>query len=152
MSVNLVIKYENYKRFEILNRDDFITSSMLMKRITYITEYLRDNLFIGLGIPKPFLSFQDAAGAGKNMAQYDIRFSKKINRIQQAMIQELNKMAMIHLYLLGYKEATSNPVYLKNTNKYLRVTYSVKEKLLLLGHTNINHNIENEITNNQHII
>ena len=63
---------------------------------------MRDNLFIGLGIPKPFLSFQDAAGAGKNMAQYDIRFSKKINRIQQAMIQELNKMAMIHLYLLGY--------------------------------------------------
>ena len=65
-------------------------------------EYLRDNLFVGLGIPKPFLSFQDAAGAGKNMAQYDIRFSKKINRIQQAIIQELNKMAMIHLYLLGY--------------------------------------------------
>jgi hypothetical protein len=65
-------------------------------------EYLRDNLFIGLGIPKPFLSFQDAAGAGKAMAQYDIRFAKKINRIQQAMIQELNKMAMIHLYLLGY--------------------------------------------------
>jgi len=65
-------------------------------------EYLRDNLFIGLGVPKPFLSFQDAAGAGKNMAQYDIRFAKKINRIQQAMIQELNKMAMVHLYLLGY--------------------------------------------------
>ena len=65
-------------------------------------EYLRDNLFIGLGVPKPFLSFQDAAGGGKNMAQYDIRFAKKINRIQQALIQELNKMAMIHLYLLGY--------------------------------------------------
>lgn len=65
-------------------------------------EYLRDNLFTGLGVPKPFLSFQDAAGGGKNMAQYDIRFSKKVNRVQQAMIQELNKMAMIHLYLLGY--------------------------------------------------
>lgn len=65
-------------------------------------EYLRDNLFIGLGIPKPFLSFQDASGAGKNMAQYDVRFAKKVNRIQQAMIQELNKMAMIHLFLLGY--------------------------------------------------
>jgi len=65
-------------------------------------EYLRDNLFIGLGIPKPFLSFQDASGAGKNMAQYDIRFAKKVNRIQQSIIQELNKMAMIHLYLLGY--------------------------------------------------
>jgi len=65
-------------------------------------EYLRDNLFIGLGVPKPFLSFQDAAGGGKNMAQFDIRFAKKINRIQQAIIQELNKMAMIHLYLMGY--------------------------------------------------
>ena len=65
-------------------------------------EYLRDNLFTGLGVPKPFLSFQDSAGGGKNLAQYDIRFSKKINRVQQAMIQELNKMAMIHLYLLGY--------------------------------------------------
>ena len=65
-------------------------------------EYLRDNLFTGLGVPKPFLSFQDASGGGKNMAQYDIRFAKKVNRIQQAMIQELNKMAMIHLFLLGY--------------------------------------------------
>jgi len=79
-------------------------------------EYLRDNLFIGLGIPKPFLSFQDAAGAGKNMAQYDIRFSKKINRIQQAVIQELNKMAMIHLYLLGYSGEDLSGFQLTLTN------------------------------------
>jgi len=79
-------------------------------------EYLRDNLFIGLGVPKPFLSFQDAAGAGKNMAQYDIRFSKKINRIQQAMIQELNKMAMIHLYLLGYSGEDLSSFQLTLTN------------------------------------
>jgi len=65
-------------------------------------EYLRDNLFTGLGIPKPFLGFQDAAGDGKNMAQMDVRFAKKINRIQQAVIQELNKLAIIHLYLLGF--------------------------------------------------
>lgn len=79
-------------------------------------EYLRDNLFIGLGVPKPFLSFQDAAGAGKNMAQYDIRFAKKVNRIQQAMIQELNKMAMIHLYLMGYSGEDLNAFTLTLTN------------------------------------
>lgn len=79
-------------------------------------EYLRDNLFIGLGIPKPFLSFQDAAGAGKNMAQYDIRFAKKISRIQQALIQELNKMAMIHLFLLGYTGEDLNGFTLTLTN------------------------------------
>jgi len=79
-------------------------------------EYLRDNLFIGLGVPKPFLSFQDATGGGKNMAQYDIRFSKKINRIQQTMIQELNKMAMVHLYLLGYSGEDLNSFQITLTN------------------------------------
>ncbi len=66
--------------------------------------YLRDNLFSGLGIPKPFLGFQGSAGEGKNLAQMDVRFSKKVNRIQQALIQELNKMAIIHLYLKGYED------------------------------------------------
>lgn len=87
-------------------------------------EYLRDNLFIGLGVPKPFLSFQDAAGGGKNLAQYDIRFTKKINRIQQALIQELNKMAMIHLYLLGYTGEDLSDFMLTLTNP------SVQQELL----------------------
>jgi len=66
--------------------------------------YLRDNLFSGLGIPKPFLGFQGSAGEGKNLAQMDVRFAKKVNRIQQALIQELNKMAIIHLYLKGFED------------------------------------------------
>ena len=87
-------------------------------------EYLRDSMFIGLGVPKPFLSFQDAAGGGKNLAQYDIRFSKKINRIQQALVQELNKMAMIHLYLLGYSGDDLKDFTLTLTNP------SVQQELL----------------------
>lgn len=67
--------------------------------------YLRDNLFSGLGIPKPFLGFSGSAGEGKNLAQMDVRFAKKINKIQQALLQELNKMAIIHLYLKGYKDS-----------------------------------------------
>lgn len=66
-------------------------------------EYLRDNLFMGLGIPRPFLSYQSAGGEGKNMAQFDVRFSKKINTIQQAVLQELNKIAQLHLLYLGYR-------------------------------------------------
>jgi hypothetical protein len=92
-------------------------------------EYLRDNLFIGLGIPKPFLSFQDAAGAGKNMAQYDMRFAKKINRIQQAMIQELNKMAMIHLYLLGYSGEDLSSFQLTLTNPSTQLELQKSELL-----------------------
>lgn len=67
-------------------------------------EYLRDNLFTGLSIPKPFLGFQDASGGGKNMAQHDIRFAKKVIRIQQSILQELNKLAIIHLYLQGFSK------------------------------------------------
>lgn len=71
-------------------------------------EYLRDNLFTSLGVPKPFLGYQNTAGEGKNLAQQDMRFSKKVNRVQQSIIQELNKIAIIHLYLLGFEEDLDN--------------------------------------------
>lgn len=71
-------------------------------------EYLRDNLFTSLGVPKPFLGYQNTAGEGKNLAQQDMRFSKKVNRIQQSLIQELNKIAIIHLYLLGFESELDN--------------------------------------------
>lgn len=71
-------------------------------------EYLRDNLFTSLGVPKPFLGYQNTAGEGKNLGQQDMRFSKKVNRIQQSIIQELNKIAIIHLYLLGFEDELDN--------------------------------------------
>lgn len=71
-------------------------------------EYLQRNLFTALRIPKPFLGFEESAGDGKNLALQDIRFSRTINRIQQSMIQELNKIAIIHLYLLGFEDEIDN--------------------------------------------
>jgi hypothetical protein len=71
-------------------------------------EYLRSNLFTALRVPKPFLGFDDTTGEGKNLALQDIRFSRTINRIQQAILQELNKVAIIHLYLLGFEEDFDN--------------------------------------------
>ena len=38
----------------------------------------------------------------------DIRFARTINRIQQSMIQELNKIAIIHLYMLGFHDELDN--------------------------------------------
>jgi uncharacterized membrane protein YgcG len=71
-------------------------------------EYLRANLFTALRVPKPFLGFEEATGDGKNLALQDIRFSRTINRIQQSMLQELNKIAIIHLYILGFEEDLDN--------------------------------------------
>jgi len=71
-------------------------------------EYLQRNLFTSLRVPKPFLGFDETTGDGKNLALQDIRFSRTINRIQQSMIQELNKIAIIHLYILGFEEDLDN--------------------------------------------
>ena len=38
----------------------------------------------------------------------DIRFARTINRIQKSIIQELNKIALIHLYLLGLEDELDN--------------------------------------------
>ncbi len=71
-------------------------------------QYLQKKLFTALRIPKPFLGFEEANGDGKNLALQDIRFARTINRIQQAMLQELNKIAIIHLYILGLEDELEN--------------------------------------------
>jgi len=67
-------------------------------------EYLQRKLFTALRVPKSFLGFDDPQGDGKNLALMDVRFARTINRIQQALLQELNKIAIIHLYLLGFED------------------------------------------------
>jgi len=71
-------------------------------------EYLQKKLFTALRIPKPFLGFDESAGDGKNLALQDIRFARTINRIQQSMLQELNKIAIIHLFILGLEDELDN--------------------------------------------
>jgi len=71
-------------------------------------EYLQKKLFTALRVPKPFLGFDETTGEGKNLALQDIRFSRTVNRIQQAMLQELNKIVIIHLYLLGFEDDLDN--------------------------------------------
>jgi len=71
-------------------------------------QYLQKKLFTALRVPKPFLGFEEANGDGKNLALQDIRFARTINRIQQSMIQELNKIAIIHLYILGLEDELEN--------------------------------------------
>ena len=71
-------------------------------------EFLQKKLFTALRVPKPFLGFEDTNGDGKNLALQDIRFTRTVNRIQQSMIQELNKIAIIHLYILGLEDELDN--------------------------------------------
>lgn len=71
-------------------------------------EYMENKVLAALRIPKSFLNFQEAQGKGQNLSIMDIRFSRKINKIQQALLMELNKIAIIHLYLLGFTDDLTN--------------------------------------------
>ncbi len=71
-------------------------------------EYIQKKLLTALRVPKAFLGFEEVVGDGKNLALQDIRFARTINRIQKSMIQELNKIAIIHLFLLGFEDELSN--------------------------------------------
>jgi hypothetical protein len=71
-------------------------------------EYIQKKLLAALRIPKAFLGFEEVVGEGKSLALMDIRFARTINRIQKSVIQELNKIALIHLYLLGLEDELNN--------------------------------------------
>jgi hypothetical protein len=71
-------------------------------------KYIQNKVLTALRIPKSFLNFEENAGDGKNLALMDIRFTRVINRIQQAFLMELTKVASIHLYLLGFEDDLTN--------------------------------------------
>jgi hypothetical protein len=71
-------------------------------------EYIQKKLLTALRVPKAFLGFEEVVGDGKNLSLQDIRFARTINRIQKSMIAELNKIAIIHLFLLGFEDELAN--------------------------------------------
>jgi len=71
-------------------------------------EYIQKKLVTSLRIPKAYLGFEEPVGDGKNLSLLDIRFARTINRIQKSALAELNKIAIIHLFLMGFEEELSN--------------------------------------------
>lgn len=71
-------------------------------------EYIQKKLLTALRVPKAFLGFEEVVGDGKNLSLQDIRFARTINRIQKSMLAELNKIAIVHLFLLGFEDELGN--------------------------------------------
>ena len=97
-------------------------------------EYIQKKLLTALRIPKAFLGFEEVVGDGRNLSLQDIRFARTINRIQKSMVAELNKIAIVHLFLLGFEdELNSFQLSLTNPSKQADLlTIDVwKEKMLL---------------------
>ena len=67
-------------------------------------KYLRDKLFAAIKIPQSYLTNLEGGTEDKTtLAQKDIRFARTIHRLQRSLVSELEKMAIVHLYTLGFR-------------------------------------------------
>jgi len=67
-------------------------------------KYLKDKLFAALKVPQAYLFRGEGAEEDKTtLAQKDIRFARTIQRLQRSVIAELEKIGIIHLYTIGYR-------------------------------------------------
>ena len=77
-------------------------------------------MFSALKVPQSYLSRGDGAEEDKTtLAQKDIRFARTIQRLQRSIITELEKIGIVHLYVLGFREEdlVNFKVHLNNPSK-----------------------------------
>ena len=66
-------------------------------------KHARDKLFTSLGVPAAYFS-QDSNEDRQSLAQKDIKFGKRILRIQNHVVAGLTELAITHLYILGFRD------------------------------------------------
>ena len=83
-------------------------------------KYVRDKLFSAIKIPQSYLASGEGADEDKTtLAQKDIRFSRTIQRLQRALVSEMEKIAVTHLFTLGFRgqDLISFKLVLNNPSK-----------------------------------
>jgi len=87
-------------------------------------KYMRDKLFSAIKIPQSYLTMGDGDSEDKTtLAQKDIRFARTIQRLQRSLVSELEKMAVVHLYTLGFRgeDLVSFNLTLNNPSKLAEI-------------------------------
>jgi hypothetical protein len=79
-------------------------------------KYLREKLFSAIKIPQAYLVAGENAEDRTSLSQKDIRFARTIQRLQKALVSELTKIGMVHLYTLGFRKSDLTGFKLKLNN------------------------------------
>jgi hypothetical protein len=83
-------------------------------------KYLRDKLFSALKVPQSYLTMGEGATEDKTtLAQKDIRFARTIQRLQRVVVAELEKIGIVHLFTMGFRndDLLSFKLQLNNPSK-----------------------------------
>lgn len=67
-------------------------------------EYLKDRMLAALRVPKSFLSYEADLSGKATLAALDMRFARTIERIQRIVVSELSKIALVHLWMQGFRD------------------------------------------------
>lgn len=67
-------------------------------------DYLRQKIMAGLGVPNFLLNYEETINSKSTASSEDIRFAKTVEGIQKIIVDELEKIAVIHLILQGYSK------------------------------------------------
>jgi len=70
-------------------------------REAFDVEYLQNKLFSDLKVPKAYLNYEESLNARSTLIQLDIRYSRTVSKIQQVIINGVERLAMIELALQG---------------------------------------------------
>jgi hypothetical protein len=67
-------------------------------------QYLKNKLYTALKIPQSYLDRGEGNSEDKTtLASKDIFFARTIQRLQRCIVSELEKIGIIHLYILGFR-------------------------------------------------
>lgn len=67
-------------------------------------EYLLHKLLAAFKVPKSFIGYEEDTSGKATLASQDVRFARTIERIQRILVSELNKIALVHLYINGFRD------------------------------------------------
>jgi len=79
-------------------------------------EYLRDKMFAALKVPKAYFGYEGDLQGKATLAAEDIRFARTVERIQRILESELTKIALVHLYVQGFKGESLTNFEIQLTN------------------------------------
>jgi hypothetical protein len=83
-------------------------------------KYLRDKLFSAIKVPQSYLARGEGGEEDKTtLSQKDVRFARTIQRLQRSVVTELEKIGVVHLYVLGYRgdDLLGHKISLNNPSK-----------------------------------
>ena len=65
--------------------------------------YIHQKFISSLGVPNAYLNFEESLNSKATLGNEDIRYAKYVERLQDAFLATLYDIALVHLYLRGYK-------------------------------------------------